>query len=113
MHYLYHILVWRGVIVHSPDCPAADLAVAKGAARRLFLRAWPVMEGRVRIINKRIEIVRGSGGKLKVREIVMIACDDHDEATRVESALNARLEGTIRAVEKAARPDRLPLTEAT
>ena len=67
----------------------------------------------MRIINKTIEIVRGSGGKLKVREIVMIACDDHDEALRVESALKARLEGTIRAVERAAKPSRLPLTEAT
>ncbi len=70
------------------------------------------MEGRVRIINKRIEIVRGSEGKLKVREIVMIACDDHDEATRVESALKARLEETIRVVERAAKPGRLPPTEA-
>ncbi len=110
MHYLYDILVWRGVIVHSPDRAAVDQAVAKGAARRLFLRAWPVMEGRVRIINKRIEIVRGSGGKLKVREIVMIACDDHDEALRVESALKARLEETIRVVEAAAKPGRFPPT---
>ena len=67
----------------------------------------------MRIINKRAEIVRGSDGKPKVREIIMIACDDHDEALRVESALKARLEGTIRAVERAAKPSRLPLTEAT
>ncbi len=67
----------------------------------------------MRIINKRTEIVKGSDGKPKVREIVMISCDDHDEALRVESALKARLEGTIRAVERAAKPSRLPLTQAT
>ena len=67
----------------------------------------------MRIINKRTEIVRGSDGKPKVREIIMISCNDHDEALRVESALKARLEGTIRAVERAAKPSRLPLTEAT
>ena len=71
------------------------------------------MEGRVRIINMKVEIVKGSDGKPKVREILFVACDDHDEATRVESALKARLEGTIRAVERAAKPSRLPLTEAT
>ncbi len=67
----------------------------------------------MRIINKRVEIVKGSDGKPKVREIIMISCDDHDEALRVESALKARLEGTIRAVERAAKLSRLPLTEAT
>jgi predicted exporter len=70
------------------------------------------MEGRVRIINKKVEIVKGSDGKPKVREILFVACDDHDEALRVESALKARLEGTIRAVEGAAKPSRLPLMEA-
>ena len=66
----------------------------------------------MRIINKRIEIVKGSDGKPKVREILFVACDDHDEATRVESALKARLEETIRVVERAAKPGRLPPTEA-
>ncbi len=67
----------------------------------------------MRITNKRTEIIRGSDGKPRVREIIMISCDDHDEALRVESALKARLEGTIRAVERAAKLSRLPLTEAT
>ncbi len=30
VHCLYHIQAGRGVIVHSPDCPAADMAVARG-----------------------------------------------------------------------------------
>ncbi len=67
----------------------------------------------MKITNKEIVIIRGSGRKLKVREIIMIACDDHDEALRVESALKARLEETIRVVETAAKPGRLPPTEAT
>ena len=29
VHCLYHIQEGRGVIVHSPECPAADLAAAK------------------------------------------------------------------------------------
>ncbi len=29
VHCLYHIKAGRGVIVHSPECPAADLAAAK------------------------------------------------------------------------------------
>ncbi len=66
----------------------------------------------MRIIHKKIEIIRGAVGKLKVREVVIIACGDQDEALRVESALKARLEGTIRAVERAAKPSRLPLMEA-
>ena len=67
----------------------------------------------MRIIHKKIEIVRGPEGKPRVREIVNIACDDQDEALRVESALRVRLEETIRVVEKAAKPGRLPLTKAT
>ena len=68
------------------------------------------MEGQVRIVNKRVEIVKGSDGKPKVREIIFVACDNHDEATRVESALKARLEETIRVVERAAKPGRFPPT---
>jgi len=64
----------------------------------------------VKIINMKVEIVKGSDGKPKVREILFVACDDHDEATRVESALKARLEETIRAVERAAKPGRFPPT---
>ncbi len=64
----------------------------------------------MRIINKRVEIVKGSDGKPKVREILFVACDDHDEATRVESALKARLAETIRAVERTSKPGRFPPT---
>ncbi len=64
----------------------------------------------MKIINKRVEIVKGSDGKPKVREILFVACDDHDEATRVESALKARLEVTIRVMERAAKPGRFPPT---
>ena len=64
----------------------------------------------MKIINMKVEIVKGSDGKPKVREIIMISCDDHDEATRVESALKARLEETIRVVERAAKPGRFPPT---
>ncbi len=67
----------------------------------------------MRITNKEIVIVKDSDGKLSVREIVNIACEDQDEALNVENALRVRLEETIRVVERAAKPSRLPLTEAT
>ncbi len=64
----------------------------------------------MRIIHKRIEIIKGSSGRLRVREIVNIACDDQNEALRVESTLRARLEETIRVMEKAAKLGRRPPT---
>ncbi len=57
----------------------------------------------MRIIHKKIEIVKDPNGKLRVREIVNIACDDQDEALRVESALKVRLEERLWVVEKAAK----------
>ena len=66
----------------------------------------------MRITNKEIVITKDSDGKLSVRETVNIACDDQDEALRVERTLRVRLEETIRVIEKAAKLGRLPPTEA-
>ena len=36
VHCLYHIQAGRGVIVHSPECPAADLAAAKAQLENMW-----------------------------------------------------------------------------
>jgi hypothetical protein len=36
VHCLYHIQAGRGVIAHSPECPAADLAAAKAQLENMW-----------------------------------------------------------------------------